>query len=78
MTGVVKFFNVEKGFGFIVADDNSGDLFFHITQCDENYQAPQEGDKVSYIVGEGRKGPQAEQVVFEGAADETEDVAMAA
>lgn len=80
MTGVVKFFNTEKGFGFIVADDQSGDMFFHISQCAEDYQNPQEGDKVSYQMGEGRKGPQAEAVVLVEAAgaEDVDAFAMAA
>ena len=52
--GKVKFFNANKGFGFIVQDQGE-DLFFHVSQL----QAPtiNEGDKVEYEVGEGRKGP---------------------
>lgn len=59
-TGVVKFFNVEKGFGFIVQDDGSNDLFFHHSQVQGDQLM--EGDRVQYSVGEGRKGPQAEEV----------------
>ena len=70
--GTVKWFNAEKGFGFIVPTDGSDDLFFHITQCAEGYEAPQEGDLVSYEVGEGRKGPQAVSVELLEAAEEVE------
>ena len=58
--GKVKFFNGEKGFGFITKDDG-GDLFFHISEVQGN-QEPQEGDSVEFDIGEGRKGPCATQV----------------
>jgi CspA family cold shock protein len=57
--GTVKFFNAGKGFGFIT-QDNGSDLFFHVTEIQG--QEPQEGDKVEYEVGEGRKGPCALKV----------------
>ena len=52
--GKVKFFNESKGFGFITQDEGE-DLFFHVSEL----QGPtaNEGDKVEYEVGEGRKGP---------------------
>lgn len=56
MQGSVKFFNTEKGFGFITPADGSQDVFFHITQCVETYEMPQEGDDVSFDLGEGRDG----------------------
>ncbi len=58
-TGTVKFFNTGKGFGFIT-QDNGSDLFFHISEIQG--REPQEGDKVEYEVGEGRKGPCALKV----------------
>lgn len=58
-TGTVKFFNTGKGFGFITQEDGK-DLFFHISEIQG--QEPQEGDKVDYEVGEGRKGPCALKV----------------
>jgi len=63
-TGVVKFMNEEQGFGFIVQDDGSADLFFHYSQVighDEGVRL-NEGDRVEYNVGEGRRGPQAENI----------------
>jgi len=57
--GVVKFFKADKGFGFLVPNDNvdgsEGEVFFHISNCAEGYQ-PQEGDKVTFELGQGRDG----------------------
>ncbi len=65
-TGIVKFFNVTKGFGFITPDDGSADLFVHVTGLDQGSypqgNLPQEGDHVSYEVVEGKKGPMAGNV----------------
>ena len=58
-TGKVKFYNPTKGFGFIAADDNSGELFVHSTKIIGEIH---DGDSVSYEVGEGRKGPEAKEV----------------
>ena len=55
-TGKVKFFNMSKGFGFITQDVGE-DIFFHVSQLQES--TANEGDKVEYEVGEGKKGPQA-------------------
>lgn len=59
-TGSVKFFNADKGFGFI-KQDSGDDLFFHISEVDGN-QELQDGDKVEFEIGEGRKGPCAIRV----------------
>lgn len=65
-TGIIKFFNVTKGFGFITPEDWSADLFVHVTGLDrDSYpegQLPQENDHVSYEVVEGKKGPMAGNV----------------
>lgn len=69
MQGTVKFYNDQKGFGFIMPEDGSQDIFFHITQCAESYELPQEGDSVMFDLGEGRDGrPAATNVQFGGAA----------
>lgn len=56
-TGKVKFFNEEKGFGFIVPNNGDADLFVHVTGLQG--QTIAEGDEVEYEIGEGRKGPTA-------------------
>ena len=58
-TGTVKFFNGSKGFGFIT-QDSGDDLFFHISEVQG--AEPQDGDKIEYEVGEGKKGPCAVNV----------------
>ncbi len=61
-TGQVKFFDAEKGFGFIVRS-NGEELFVHYRSlADENAPALVAGQTVAYHIGPGRKGPQAETV----------------
>jgi CspA family cold shock protein len=63
-TGTVKWFNDAKGYGFITPDDGSSkDLFVHQTAIvGEGYRTLAEGAKVQYEVGQGDKGPTAENV----------------
>jgi len=59
-TGKVKFFNDEKGFGFIAPDDGSTDLFVHVSSVDNGTLDKEQ--KVEYEVGQGQKGPCAVNV----------------
>ncbi|WP_291725184.1 cold-shock protein [Clostridium sp.] len=62
MTGTVKWFNGEKGFGFITGE-NGEDIFAHFSQINsDGYKTLDEGQKVSYDEGKGQKGPQAENI----------------
>ncbi len=60
--GTVKWFNSEKGFGFI-AQEGGPDVFVHFSQIDmQGYKSLEEGQKVEFEVGDGPKGPQAQKV----------------
>ena len=62
-TGKVKWFNERKGFGFITPDDGSDDLFIHHTEIKvDGYRSLSENQEVEFEVGEGRKGPTANNV----------------
>ena len=54
-TGTVKFFNAEKGFGFIKPDNGGNDLFVHTTGIENGPIS--EDDAVEFEIGEGKKGP---------------------
>ncbi len=62
MLGSVKFYNEGKGFGFIVPQDGSKDLFFHVSECAEGY-IPAEGDAVNFTEGSGKDGRPAAKAV---------------
>ncbi|AHC37096.1 cold-shock protein [Pseudomonas fluorescens] len=62
-TGTVKWFNAEKGFGFITPDDGSPDLFVHYSTIQSaGYKSLEENQKVEFEVTQGQKGPQAANV----------------
>lgn len=56
-TGVIKFFNATKGYGFIKDDATGSEIFLHVTGLID--QDVNQGDKVSFDIADGRKGPNA-------------------
>ena len=61
--GTVKWFNAEKGYGFIAPDDGTPDVFVHHSAIQaDGFRSLEENQRVEFTAGQGRKGPQAETV----------------
>ena len=66
-SGKVKWFNENKGYGFILQDEGGQDVFVHYSEIkEEGYRTLAEGEVVEYEVAESPKGPQAKEVVRNG------------
>ena len=64
--GVDKWFNSEKGFGFISPEDGGADVFVHYLEIQSGgFKSIEENQRVQYDVGQGAKGPQATSVTFQ-------------
>ena len=62
-TGTVKWFNDEKGFGFIQQENGGPDVFAHFRQITgEGFKSLAEGQRVEFTITQGQKGPQAEDI----------------
>ncbi len=65
ISGTVKWFNDDKGFGFIEREDGKDVFVHHSAIAMEGFKSLKEGQKVTMEVTEGQKGPQAENVIAE-------------
>ena len=64
-TGKVKWFNSEKGYGFITVDDSNKDIFVHFSAIEtQGFKSLAEGQNVSFETVEGKSGPQASHVII--------------
>ncbi|MFG1664930.1 cold-shock protein [Streptomyces sp. Y7] len=62
--GTVKWFNAEKGFGFIAQDGGGPDVFAHYSEIQGGgFRELTEGEHVTFEIGQGQKGPQAQNIV---------------
>ncbi|CAB4564506.1 MAG: cold-shock protein [Pontimonas sp.] len=62
-TGIVKWFNGDKGYGFITPDDGSADVFAHFSAIQSSgYRSLEENQRVEFDITSGQKGPQAENI----------------
>ena len=62
-TGTVKFFNREKGFGFITPSSGEKDVFVHFSNVvGDGFKNLEDGQQVEFDVGQGQKGPEAQNV----------------
>ncbi|HEY8418272.1 MAG TPA: cold-shock protein [Limnochordales bacterium] len=65
--GTVKWFNAEKGYGFIQPDSGEGDVFVHFTAINaQGFRTLEEGQRVTFEIVQGQKGPQAGNVTVIG------------
>lgn len=63
MQGVVKWFNAEKGFGFIAPEEGGDDVFVHFSNIEgQGYRTLDEGQRVEFEKGQGKKGVEARDV----------------
>ncbi|MCT4614153.1 MAG: cold shock domain-containing protein [Marinifilaceae bacterium] len=64
-TGKIKFYNKEKGFGFIIENETASDIFFHCTGLNNRENVPSENDLVSYETVQGKKEGQLKAIKIE-------------
>lgn len=62
--GIIKFYNDDKGFGFIKDSESTAEYFFHVKNCKSRVSSENKGMEVSFDLEEGRKGINAVNVAF--------------